>query len=73
MISFLGLVGFVFAAGFEPTEATETIELTKTNIEAADYITVNPTDKWQANKTYGGITGEHVKRSPDDHHRQRSV
>lgn len=63
MISFLGLVGFVFAAGFEPTEATETIELTKTNIEAADYITVNPTDKWQTNKTYGGITGDFFNMS----------
>ena len=63
MISFLGLVGFVFAAAFEPTEAKETIELTKTNIEAADYITVNPTDKWQANKTYGGITGDFFNMS----------
>ena len=63
MISFLGLVGFVFAAAFEPTEAKETIELTKTNIEAADYITVNPTDKWQTNKTYGGITGDFFNMS----------
>ena len=63
MISFLGLVGFVFAAAFEPTEAKETIELTKTNIEAADYITVNPTDKWQVNKTYGGITGDFFNMS----------
>lgn len=63
MMSFLGIVSFVFAAAFEPTNETETIELTKVNIEAADYISVNPTDKWATNKTYGGISGDFFNMS----------
>ena len=45
MMSFLGIVSFVFAAAFEPTNETETIELTKVNIEAADYISVKTKEK----------------------------
>ena len=63
MIAFLGVVGFIFAAAYQPTDNTETIELTKANIEAGNFITVNPTDKWQTNKTYGGITGDFFNMS----------
>lgn len=62
MVAFLGLVGFVFAAAYQPTEETETIELTKANIEAADYLSVT-TDNWQSNKTYGGVTGDFYNMS----------
>lgn len=63
MIAFLGVVGFIFAAAYQPTDNTETIELTKANIEAGNFITVNPTDKWQTNKTYGGIKGDFFNMS----------
>ena len=56
MLGLISLVGLVFAAAFEPTEATTEILLTKANIEAQDYLSVT-TDNWTDEKTYGGVTG----------------
>ncbi len=65
MICFLGLVSFVFAAAFEPTNATETIELTKANIESLDYLSVT-TDNWAVGKTYGDVTGDFYNMSKSE-------
>ena len=56
MLGLISLVGLVFAAAFEPTEATTEILLTKANIEAQDYLSVT-TDNCTDEKTYGGVTG----------------
>ena len=56
MLGILSLVGLVFAAAFEPTEATTEVLLTKANIEAQDYLSVT-TENWTSEKTYGGVTG----------------
>jgi len=37
--------------------------LTKENINNNDYLTVNPTDKWNTGKTYGGVTGDFFNMS----------
>ena len=47
------LAGTCMAAAYTPTESVDTIMLTKTNIEASDYLSVNPTDKWTSSKNYG--------------------
>ncbi len=65
MISFLGLAGFVFAAAFEPTNATETIYLTQENINAQDYLSVSK-EQWSSEKTYDGVTGKYFNMSSTD-------
>ena len=62
MLGILSLVGLVFAAAFEPTEATTEVLLTKANIEANDYLSVT-TDNWAVGKTFGGITGDFYNMS----------
>ena len=44
------------AAAYIPTEATDTIMLTKENINACDYLSV-ATDNWAENKNYGKTFG----------------
>ncbi|MBQ8152871.1 MAG: hypothetical protein IJ069_04235 [Prevotella sp.] len=65
MICFLGLVSFVFAAAFEPTNATETIYLTQENINAQDYLSVSK-EQWSNEKTYDGVTGKYFNMSSTD-------
>ncbi len=62
MLGILSLVGLVFAAAFEPTEATTEVLLTKANIEAQDYLSVT-TDNWAVGKTFDGITGDFYNMS----------
>ena len=66
MIALLGMIGLVYAAAYQPTEATETIYLTKASVEAADYMSVTKTDKWTGSKTYAGVTGEFYNMSSTD-------
>ena len=49
--------GSAMAADFTPTSKVDTIMLTKTNIEASDYLSVDPTDKWATGKNYGASFG----------------
>ncbi|MBP3260510.1 MAG: hypothetical protein J6M01_05380, partial [Prevotella sp.] len=59
------MMGFVFAAAYQPTNATETIELTKASIQAEDFLSVT-TDNWKNGSTYGGVTGDFYNMSKDD-------
>ena len=52
----LFFAGSAMAVAYTPTEATETIMLTKDNISACDYLSV-ATDNWQTNKDYGKTLG----------------
>lgn len=65
MIALLGMIGLVYAAAYQPTEATETIYLTKANIDAADYMSVTK-DTWQNQRTYDGVTGQFYNMSSTD-------
>ena len=49
--------GSTVAAAYTPTSKVDTIMLTKTNIEASDYLSVDPTDKWATGKNYGASFG----------------
>ena len=49
--------GSTMAAAFTPTTKVDTIMLTKTNIEASDYLSVDPTNKWATGKKYGESFG----------------
>ena len=49
--------GSTMAAAYTPTSKVDTIMLTKTNIEASDYLSVDPTDKWATGKNYGASFG----------------
>ena len=51
------LAGTCMAAAYTPTESVDTIMLTKTNIEASDYLSVSTTDNWATNKNYGASLG----------------
>lgn len=51
------LAGTCMAAAYTPTESVDTIMLTKTNIEASDYLSVSTTDNWVTNKNYGASLG----------------
>ncbi|MBO4827638.1 MAG: hypothetical protein J5506_10500 [Prevotella sp.] len=62
MLALLSMAGIVLAAAFEPTNATEEIVLTKTNIEANDYLSVT-TDNWATGKTYGDYSGDFYNMS----------
>ena len=64
-VALLGMMGFVFAAAYQPTNATETIELTKASIQAEDFLSVT-TDNWKNGSTYGGVTGDFYNMSKDD-------
>lgn len=50
------LAGTCMAAAYTPTESVDTIMLTKTNIEASDYLSVS-TDNWATGKDYGKSLG----------------
>lgn len=49
--------GSTMAAAYTPTSKVDTIMLTKTNIEASDYLSVSVTDKWAESKNYGTSFG----------------
>ena len=51
------LAGTCMAAAYTPTESVDTIMLTKTNIEASDYLSVSTTDNWATGKNYGASLG----------------
>ena len=48
--------GSTMAAAYTPTSEVDTIMLTKTNIEASDYLSAS-TDNWAAGKDYGKSLG----------------
>lgn len=58
-------LGAFRASAYQPTEETETVALTKANIEANDYLSVTTND-WQTGKTYGDYTGDFYNMSKAD-------